>query len=166
MAALGPAGPPGVLMVSLVPSASAVQASRQPQQILQPQSDGWECVRKLWFPQHLWPWWRGRGRGWGLPRWRRRSRLCVFRHWDWENWVSMETAWAYVSHITADTVTPRRYCQGQPGTQLQDDATLAVMSTLTGHVQPHVAQDSMSAAHTKIINLLKTWHYFVTFVNI
>lgn len=97
LGAMSPAGPPGVLMVSLVPCAFAVQASRQPQQMLQLKSDSWECLRKLWFPQHLWLWWRGRGQGWGLPH-RRRSRLCVFRHWDRETWVSVETACLRFSH--------------------------------------------------------------------
>lgn len=82
-------------LVSLVPSAFAVQAGWQPQQVFQPKSDGWECFRKLWFPQHLWLWRRGRGWRWRLPRWRRR-RLRVFRYWDWEEWVSVKAACACV----------------------------------------------------------------------
>ena len=52
--------------------------------------------------------------------------------------MSVQTASAYVSPITPDTVT-LRYCEKEPGTQLQDGMVLAVMFDLTGCMQAHVA---------------------------
>lgn len=141
---MSPDGPPGVLMVSLIPSAFAVQAGWQPQQVLQPKSDSWECFRKLWFPQHLRLWWRGRGRWWSLPCWRR-SRLRVFRYWDREEWVSVKTPGACVCPVTAGTVT---LCRDSLYTSSRWHNPCC-------HVQPHVAQDSHECCPTPNHKLIK-----------